>query len=654
MPIAAQYAPVISAMKKLQLILLLWILGFSNPDHFLSASSGPLRQKPRPIRSSFGFNPIESFAMNNKVIPCNDTPDSIDERFFTDCQNSDDLATCISESPSSSKFFRVRRFRSSSLPIQEIHGPSLMSLPDELIQEIFEYLYRDFSTMRLICKTACQNFDDLMYKRLFKKFPTGDLGTFSQWSMDKYQLIKLSEVFCNVYSALPSVSTIFYIDIQHGKDPRDLSLRNLVLRILDHVKSADENEYFKLISITLKLNVIHWKDIEDQLIRNTSLLKTIYSLGVGTIAKQLLRYKTNLFIYSVGIVCRGLLLAIGNNHYHLSEFIIDSIREYAESVFANNIAYLGLVVEAIVNARYWNLLYKIYVDYPDLNYLPYLNEIAKAGSLFCFEFLGGVIREHPQGLAHAAASNGRLCFLQKLNKMKILKASAGPNENGETAIHAAVASGQLDCFIYLVDVLGTKWLNHIDNNGYMPIHLALKSKDTEILGLIIKFNPRYRTKNPLDYIKRELISPLNLAIECGSLRSVKILLQSFPELINFKDKNGDTVIHIAVTKSSIEMMHLLLNHAPDDIISARNRDGNTAVHLASELSHLNKIIALIATNQFNSLQRNNQGFTPFGICYRNNLFALPLLVALEIFKVSPDELGKAYSCDPSFWFKFRF
>ena len=94
----------------------------------------------------------------------------------------------------------------------------------------------------------------------------------------------------------------------------------------------------------------------------------------------------------------------------------------------------------------------------------------------------------------------------------------------------------------------------------MAIHNAAISGDSETLRTIIKHYPHYFKPKPrFSYFSGPappVISPLNLAVEAGKEENVKVLLEHFPELISFKDKQI-TVLHKSGFKNSVALTFYL-------------------------------------------------------------------------------------------------
>jgi len=81
------------------------------------------------------------------------------------------------------------------------------------------------------------------------------------------------------------------------------------------------------------------------------------------------------------------------------------------------------------------------------------------------------------------------------------------------------------------------------------------------------------------------VQALCIAIERGFSRTAKILLaepERFP--INYQGSRGNTLLHFAAAKGSVQMARLLLEVGADDMM--QNKHGLRAVHLAAEIGNV--------------------------------------------------------------------
>ena len=73
------------------------------------------------------------------------------------------------------------------------------------------------------------------------------------------------------------------------------------------------------------------------------------------------------------------------------------------------------------------------------------------------------------------------------------------------------------------------------------------------------------------------------AAKNGDLERVKVLLKDNPELVNTKDRDGETHLHEAGLNGHIDVVRLLLANGAD--VNAKDDKGNTPLHWAAMLGH---------------------------------------------------------------------
>ncbi|GMI75100.1 hypothetical protein like AT3G01750 [Hibiscus trionum] len=208
------------------------------------------------------------------------------------------------------------------------------------------------------------------------------------------------------------------------------------------------------------------------------------------------------------------------------------------------------------------------------------DELSESRSVFKWEMMNRA--------AHAAARGGSLEILRKFlgNSEDVL---AYTDVQGSTVLHTASGRGQIEVVKYLV--ASFEIITSTDNQGNTALHVAA-----------------YR----------------------GYLKVVEFLFQASPSLASVKNDYGNTFLHVAVAgfrtpgfrriDRQIELMRqLVCGEVFDirDIINVRNSDGRTALHMAVTENVQSSLVELLMFVPYIDLNvRDADGLTPLDLLKR--------------------------------------
>ncbi|XP_056173323.1 protein ACCELERATED CELL DEATH 6-like isoform X2 [Syzygium oleosum] len=181
-----------------------------------------------------------------------------------------------------------------------------------------------------------------------------------------------------------------------------------------------------------------------------------------------------------------------------------------------------------------------------------------------------------QGMSpvHGAVMHQRLEMLKEMSKRKkelfYLK-----DAGGGTSLHLAAYVNYIDGVKFLVDEFASSAVEY-DKEGYLPIHVACKM---------------------------------------GHLETIKELLQHWldpEELLNFKE--GQNILHVAAKygKASI-VKYILGNPELEKLINAKDKEGNTPLHVATLQWQPDVLLSLTRDNRVNLKLVNNGNLTALDI-----------------------------------------
>lgn len=209
-----------------------------------------------------------------------------------------------------------------------------------------------------------------------------------------------------------------------------------------------------------------------------------------------------------------------------------------------------------------------------------LHEAAMNGEI---PILLQLIQENPQILTsrfssipnnplHTAVLLEHLDFTKELLNRNLDMANS-LNSHGSTALHLASAKGNLGIVKYLL-LSNPDICSVLDHDGRNPLHLAAIKGRVAVLGELLQAKPE---------VARELTGGgetcLHLCVKYNRFEALKVLVEFMKkddQFVNWKDSNGNTILHVAVAKKQIEVINYVIANTRVEI-GARNANGWTAL-----------------------------------------------------------------------------
>ncbi|XP_057799740.1 ankyrin repeat-containing protein BDA1-like [Salvia miltiorrhiza] len=215
--------------------------------------------------------------------------------------------------------------------------------------------------------------------------------------------------------------------------------------------------------------------------------------------------------------------------------------------------------------------------------LKNLHEAAINGSV---QLLSQILKENPQILRspeissapeinplHAAALLGHLEFARKLLSANP-ELSKSLDSNGSSALHLAAAKGNAKMVRELISA-DSSMCGVRDGEGRIPLHLAAIKGRAAVMEELLKAEPAAAAA-----VTGGGESCLHLCVKYNRVEAMKEILRCLEggddRLVDWKDQNGNTVLHLAVAKKQIEIVEYLLNNTRIEK-EARNANGLTAL-----------------------------------------------------------------------------
>lgn len=127
------------------------------------------------------------------------------------------------------------------------------------------------------------------------------------------------------------------------------------------------------------------------------------------------------------------------------------------------------------------------------------------------------------------------------------------NTQGQTPLHLASSSGGSESLIPLLACAAIPDVE--DNKQRTPVNVAIETGNDDAQRLL------YNYSASLDSIGEGLLTPLHCAAELGDIHIGKLLLIEHPLLLNRRDGDGRTALHLGVIHRNSEFALLLLSLA---------------------------------------------------------------------------------------------
>ncbi|XP_078150540.1 protein ACCELERATED CELL DEATH 6-like [Carex rostrata] len=207
---------------------------------------------------------------------------------------------------------------------------------------------------------------------------------------------------------------------------------------------------------------------------------------------------------------------------------------------------------------------------------------------------------------YLAVAAGNIKVVRQLIAAKHPPSYAGPD--GQTALHAAVLTRQENIMREILE-----WKPDIaakpDTAKNTPLHYATSIGNTyAVKQLLLKDTQSVYEANESGSF------PVHLAAEAGYVKVIKALLRTCPDVGELLDREKRNFLHIAVEKKNIRVIMVAHKEGINtNVINAKDKDGNTPLHLAVINSESEIFVFLCQNKRVNPNIRNEVGLTPLDL-----------------------------------------
>ncbi|GLT93122.1 hypothetical protein SLE2022_109270 [Rubroshorea leprosula] len=185
----------------------------------------------------------------------------------------------------------------------------------------------------------------------------------------------------------------------------------------------------------------------------------------------------------------------------------------------------------------------------------------------------------------------------------------------DTPLHRAASEGHID-FVMEIMNLKPSFARKLNPSGFSPMHLALQNDKNVVASELLKVDEDLvRVKG------RGGLTPLHLAVVQEKLDLMAEFLNACPEGITDVTIEGQTALHIAAIYNKFDALQLLIRwlqkntHKDGDIweeqvLNKKDRAGNTVLHLAASINHCQMVKLLVKCETVMKNEINLNGQTP--------------------------------------------
>ncbi|XVF83523.1 hypothetical protein PTKIN_Ptkin16aG0495600 [Pterospermum kingtungense] len=187
----------------------------------------------------------------------------------------------------------------------------------------------------------------------------------------------------------------------------------------------------------------------------------------------------------------------------------------------------------------------------------------------------------------------------------------------DTPLHIAADAGCIDFAIEIMN-LKPSFARKLNEQGFSPIHLALEKGHEKLALLLLE-----KDKDVVRVKGRNGETPLHYAITIKRSRSLLAkFLKARPECIGDVTTTNQNALHIATTNDNFEALKLLCRRLLntdycEDVVNQKDRNDNTALHIAAR-DNRHQMIRLLLKCKADKHLTNQDNLTALGVARRLN------------------------------------
>lgn len=168
----------------------------------------------------------------------------------------------------------------------------------------------------------------------------------------------------------------------------------------------------------------------------------------------------------------------------------------------------------------------------------------------------------------------------------------------------------------------------VNDDDTTPLHVAARKGSYQVLDFLLSkaVEHGYKPEAVTTFLDKEMITPLHFAVEGGSIEAVKILLKfgASPTLTRGVQLPP---LHLAAFQGQVEIVEAMVQQYGPEILQFRDEEGRTAIHLAVTSISSKELLSFSSEHGGDLEAVSNSGFTPLHTAiYSGNLTAVKELL----------------------------
>ncbi|OWM86547.1 ankyrin repeat-containing protein At5g02620-like [Punica granatum] len=176
-------------------------------------------------------------------------------------------------------------------------------------------------------------------------------------------------------------------------------------------------------------------------------------------------------------------------------------------------------------------------------------------------------------------------------------------------LHVSALLGH-SSFVHELLTLNPKLAGETNRRGSLPLHVAAAKGHLEIVKKLLKVHPDACLVWDVDGR-----TPLHLAAIKGRIQVVTELVRVAPESARVLTKGGESALHLCLRHNRVEALKVLVEciGSDDGFLNWKDCDGNSVLHIAVEKKQLEIVKYFLYNTKIDANAQNAKGFTPIDV-----------------------------------------